>query len=505
MRARGNWPTRRRGFTLVELLVVLLIFGILTAIAVPTLISTQPQRNLAAAGDRFAQDVNYAREKARVTGNRVFIAFETGLDANQVEGYVDSSNSLVSNAWASGSYLNPGNPGVGRIARSYIVVEERPRTWVADSSVNPLFHRNVDAGRPYTYIDWLNDYDAWDSSDNDPPYPVEPMFPYDPVETFAFSSGIDPAREAFNAFAAPLVVYPQDMSTVSGSDFRARHLPVIPRWDEGNDIDQQYKVFCIADEARILAMDDGARDADGRRIVSETERPRLEEQVLDYVLLKRVELPDHCYFVNPWKNSWITGWSDSNRDGVFDASDDSVKRESMQFLQYLMVFEPTGQDKTFGGVKRGVWTYDSALSGAHGTVQTFDVLDSALMAWMVIDEVIDSEPTGGAAFDFGAAQIAGAPISGGSGTFGAKAVVLGGGLGVGNKQANTKTNQDSSGRILTFMSLGGKYYVDDYAPNDSGKGGVFSVLDYPDASRQREAAYMRNFLVPRLPENPEDS
>jgi len=50
------------GFSLIELLVVITILSILMAIVIPSLISSQPTRNLAAASERFGLDVKYAMQ-----------------------------------------------------------------------------------------------------------------------------------------------------------------------------------------------------------------------------------------------------------------------------------------------------------------------------------------------------------------------------------------------------------------------------------------------------------
>jgi hypothetical protein len=118
--------------------------------------------------------------------------------------------------------------------------------------------------------------------------------------------------------------------------------------------------------------------------------------------------------------------------------------------------------------------------------------------WMVLDEVVDSE----SAQQYPAA--AGNPAS-----FGAASSVLGG-TNVGNKAANKKTNLSAAGRMFTFWSLGSKYYVDEYTPNDVGKevnvadsrlnsnyiissGGN---MDIATPLVAREFGYSRNFLVP---------
>jgi prepilin-type N-terminal cleavage/methylation domain-containing protein len=416
------------GFSMIELLVVMLIFGILVAVAVPTLIATQPERNLAASGDRFANDVNYARSKAEATGNKVYLAFRTTADLNQVQGRWDPINRTEQMTPTSigETFINPANPGCSRVANEYVIVEERPRF-------------NVD-GSPLTYLDWLNQLDNFNDGVVDAGYPVEPTFPYD-IETTVLAGTLpDPSTGKFNPFAAPLINMWMNMLP-SGADYEARHWENDglngADWSDGHPEDQQYKVFCVADEDEILSYDATVDfDANGNRVFTAGEdHPRLLDHVHDYVLLKRVKLPEHVYFLNPWKDHWTTGWEDVDLPG--GGTQRNFEDNNLQFLQYLWTFKPNGE------LAYSEWTFDpepfddgsSNFGITHGQPVELDSLPTIRAAWMVLDEVLD----------FGANT----PI--------AKVMV----------QPNKKANVESSARMFSFWALTAKYYVDDYTPNDS--------------------------------------
>ncbi|MCH7472180.1 prepilin-type N-terminal cleavage/methylation domain-containing protein, partial [bacterium] len=282
MRQKFEKPRPAGGFSLVELLVVLLILAILISIAAAKLISTLPERQLAAAGERFGNNISYARTTAEASGNVVFIGFRFEPDSTQVGGYMDEAtgNLIDSPTKFNEKYLNPGNPGVRRTAKEYYIVEERPR-W-KDADGDPATSGDV---APYTYLDWANDYDLWKSNPYHPVlnlrgyyYPVEPMFPYSIEDTVAAGVipdpklGPDPSEGGdtpftFNRMAAPLVVYPQDMRMGGdGTTFEQRHHAVRgpkygSRWEDDAK-NYQLKLFCIADQGAILAMDENDSDPD---------------------------------------------------------------------------------------------------------------------------------------------------------------------------------------------------------------------------------------------------
>ena len=73
----GTYPGR--GFTLVELIAVLVLTGILAAVAIPA-VSTTEQTKHAAAARLIASDLRFARQRAVATGTRTWVSFQIAAD-----------------------------------------------------------------------------------------------------------------------------------------------------------------------------------------------------------------------------------------------------------------------------------------------------------------------------------------------------------------------------------------------------------------------------------------
>lgn len=475
---------KRGGFSLVEVLVVLLIFAILVSIAVPTLVSMQPQRNLAAAGERFAGDISYCRARAAATGNNVYLGFLYPHDDSQIENGLDSNAVQVGGNVAAPGGLSerfrpPLNPGASRVAKEYYIVEERPRIFDNGTPLDPGDDRAM------TYLDYIKKWDAWNSGSpatNTPPHPVEPQFPYDATRTLTLP---DPQRGGFNRLAAPMAAYPLNMLMGGGATYDDRFVGEqnVPDWSLPTS--QQYKIFCVADDDEIIGDGGsyGGYDVDGDRVYTPgVDNPRLLDKVYDYILLKRVKLPEHVTFLNPWRSQWVVGNEGGGAPYTIG---------TFQFMQFLIGFSGEGE------VSLNEWGYDPPFfpGGAddnhlvHGSIMKLSSVPEPHTIFMVTDECV-----------YGANGFAG------------------------DVREIRKASQEENGRLFMLWPLNGKYYVDDFAPksgldldpnsldlnlNNSAVTGYDRSASSDSTSSTkaiaRESGYMQRFLDnPNLAPSPVD-
>lgn len=87
--APSRKPDRRGGFSLVEMLIVLTVFGIMAAVAVPTFLKDDPAADVRNEADRLANVLRQARFRAVSLKRPVRVEFEPGGAAGFYTAYTD--------------------------------------------------------------------------------------------------------------------------------------------------------------------------------------------------------------------------------------------------------------------------------------------------------------------------------------------------------------------------------------------------------------------------------
>jgi len=80
----GKLPVYAHGVTMVEVLIVIVIIGIMMALAAPSMRAVAARSEIKTATDNVVQAIRMAKNKARVTNRPVTVTFTTGDTGNSI-------------------------------------------------------------------------------------------------------------------------------------------------------------------------------------------------------------------------------------------------------------------------------------------------------------------------------------------------------------------------------------------------------------------------------------
>ncbi len=86
MTSKLGKSVRTSAFTLVELVLVVVILGTITSIALPRYSQFITRQRIEGASRRLQNDLDYARRRARITGTTVTVAFDATNNTYQIVG-----------------------------------------------------------------------------------------------------------------------------------------------------------------------------------------------------------------------------------------------------------------------------------------------------------------------------------------------------------------------------------------------------------------------------------
>lgn len=99
----------RRGFTFVEILIVLLVLGVIAAVGLPALNSSVEDTRLASAVDEIVTAYDYAQMTATASGSSTRVTFDSTRDLIVVQHYRSSADfglgALAEGAVETGAYV----------------------------------------------------------------------------------------------------------------------------------------------------------------------------------------------------------------------------------------------------------------------------------------------------------------------------------------------------------------------------------------------------------------